>query len=337
MPKQSWSHKTNPPAPNPLLGWIPPEERDPETQHAHEDIMNACPRFALARPSLPKGTKIILNDFLRKPEVVADIGEIFTGFRQLTGSCVGVSEGDSIAVLSAVQRMLSDSPTKAMVPWWAFPYGRSRFKSGMRSKGEGSVTSIMGAVVRDEGCFAINEPGFNLPVQFDKSDGWAIPAAQEMNWSDGDETLVTQYLNLAKQFPVGGMSPLEDIDGVAASIINGYPVENGCNYYVGNGQIVDGGGTPYVRGSYNGRGGHATVYSAYWEHPSAGPLYGYWNQWNASTYPKDPGGLHRCMVWVIEAEARRLFQLGGNGGETMSWSHLNYHPAQPKVLDWAQI
>lgn len=321
----------------PPLGWIPPEKRTSEQQKRHEDIVNAAPKFAIGRPSLPKGTKIILNDFLTKPEVVADVGEIFTGFHQLTGSCVGVSLGDDIAVLSAVQRMVSDNPTKAMIPWWAFNYGRGRFKSGMRTRGEGSITSIQGQQIVDEGCFAINETGFNLPTQFDKSDGWVIPSNMELQWSDGDETLVTQYLNLAKQFPVGTIAPLSDIDGVATSIINGYPVENGCNYYVGSGKIVDGGGTPYVRGSYNGRGGHATVYSAYWEHPNDGPLYGYWNQWPASTYPKDPGGLHRCMVWVIEAEARRLFQLGGDGGETMSLSHLNYHPAQPRVLDWSTI
>lgn len=322
---------------SPPLGFIRKEERTDEQRKAHEDIMNAAPRFALARPTVPKGTKIILNDFLTKPEVIADIGEEFTGFHQLTGSCVGVSTGDSISVLSAVQRMISDTPTKAMVPWWAFNYGRGRFRAGMRTPGEGSITSIQGKQVMEEGCFAINESGFTLPVQINKSDGWVIPADLEMKWSDGDENLVTQYMNVAKQFPLGSVAPLGDIDGVAASIINGYPVENGCDYYIGSAKITDGGGTPYVRGAYNGYGGHATVYSAYWEHPSSGPLFGYWNQWSASTYPKDPAGLHRCMCWVPEVEAKRLFDLGGSDGETMAFSHLNYHPAQPRVLDWSQI
>lgn len=322
------------------LGWIPPEERSTELQKQHEDIMNAAPKFALARPTLPKGTKIILNDFLRKPEVVADFnGEDFTGFHQLTGSCVGVAEGDAIAVLSSIQRMIADAPTRAMIPWWGFPYGRSRFKSGMRTKGEGSICSIMGRVVAEEGCFAINEVGFaeKVNITFKKDDGWYVPANVEMNWSDGDETLVTQFLGLAKQFPVGTVAPVHDIDGVAAGIINGYPCNNGCNYFVGKGRIKSSPGGDYVTGEYDGRGGHATNYTAYWEHPNDGPLYGYWNQWPASVYPKDPAGLHRCMVWVPEAKAKQLFTLGGNNGETMLLSHLNYHPAQPRVLDWSQI
>lgn len=318
------------------LGWIPPEDRTPEQQRMHEDIMNRAPRFALARPTVPKGTKIILNDFFTKPEVVADIGEVFTGFRQLTGSCVGVSMGDVTACLSAIQRMLADSPTRAMIPWWGFDYGRSRYKSGMRTPGSGSITSIMGDVMREEGCFAINEPGFTTAINFSKNDGWAVSSNVEYQWSDGDETLVTQYMGVARQFPLGSVAPASTIDEIAAGIINGYPCLNGCNYYIGRGRIKSSPGGDYVTGEYDGRGGHATAYSAYWEHPNDGPLYGYWNQWNASTYPKDPAGLHRCMVWTPEAKARQLFTLGGNNGETMVVSHLNYHPAQAdKILDYS--
>jgi hypothetical protein len=319
------------------LGWIPPHERSVELQRMHEDIMNAAPKMALARPTVPKGTKIILNDYFAKPEVIADIGEVFTGFHQLTGSCVGVSEGDAIAVLSAVQRCIADEPTQAMIPWWGFPYGRSRFKAGMRTKGEGSVDSIMGDIIREEGCFAINDPNFKTHIEFKKDDGWYVPANVELDWSDGDETLVTQYLELAKHYPVGSVTPVEDIDGVCAGIINGAPCLNGCNYFIGHGRIKSSPGGDYVVGEYDGRGGHSTCYSAYWEHPNDGPLLGYWNQWPTSTYPKDPARLARCMVWTPEAKAAQLFRLGGDGGETMLLSRFKYLPAQPKVLDWALI
>lgn len=266
-------------------------------------------------------------------EVMEDHSFIAGGI--VVHNCVGVSEGNAVSTLSAIQRCIADSPTKAMIPWWGFPYGRSRFKSGMRTRGEGSITSIMGAILRDEGCFAINEEGFRTAIAFTKSDGWAVPSSVELQWSDGDETLVTQYLGLAKQFPVGSVSPCNSIDDVIAGILNGYPCLNGCNYYMGSGHLNNAG---IAIGSYNGRGGHATTYEGYWEHETLGPLVLYRNQWSNSTYPQDSTGKPRCSVWAPESEANRLFQLGGNNGETMILSHLNYHPVQvDKILSYASF
>lgn len=319
-------------APGPL-GWIPPSQRSQAQQDEHNAIMGRAPRFALARPVVPKGTKIILNDFFARPEVVADIGEVFTGFHQLTGSCVGVSMGNAIAVLSAIQRTIADNPTVAMVPWWGFNYGRSRALAGFRGQGEGSIDSFIGKSGVEDGVLGVTEAGFQSP-SFDKADGWVVASSVEMRWSDGNSSLVTGVASIAKQFPLGGMAPLEDVDGIAASIINGYPVLDGCDNYMGSGRVSAKG---YTVAHYDGRGGHSTCFSAYWEHPDDGPLYGYWNQWPASTYPKDPAGLARCMAWTPESEAAKLFRTGGSDGETMSLSHLNYHPAQPKVLDYSQF
>jgi hypothetical protein len=107
-------------------------------------------------------------------------------------------------------------------------------------------------------------------------------------------------------------------------------VLDGCEYYVGRGQLSGG----VALGNYDGRGGHSTCYLGYWEHPDLGPLYLYSNQWNGGTYPDDGSGKGRCTVWVKESNVARLFQLGGDNGETVALSHLSYFPAQPELLDW---
>ncbi len=313
----------------PPLGWIEPADRSAEMNTASDDAKRKRVRMALARPSLPKGTKILLTDFWSKPEVVADIG-VFTGFRQLTGSCVGVSDGDAVVTLSAVQRMLATAPTKAVIPWWCFNYGRSRALAGIRGQGEGSIDSIMGQQMT-EGIIDCTTPGF--PV-FNRDDGYALNSSIEMQWSDGNSALVTQWKEKAKAYPLGGVASLEDIDAVAASIINGYPVLNGCSNYCGSARV---GSNNLALGTYDGRGGHSTTFLGYWEHEVLGPLYLYHNQWGGNTYSEDGSGKPRCSTWMLEKTAKQLFSLGGDNGETMAFSHLTYLPAQPKILDWSTI
>ncbi len=139
---------------------------------------------------------------------------------------------------------------------------------------------------------------------------------------------------LAKDFPVGTVAPLSSVADIKAAILNGYPVLDGCDNFMGRGSIKGSGSNAYTVGHYDGRGGHSTCYIAYWDHPTDGPLFGYWNQWDGSTYPKDPAGLPRCATWTPESEVAKLFRTGGDKGETMALSHLNYFPAQPAVLDW---
>jgi hypothetical protein len=176
-----------------------------------------------------------------------------------------------------------------------------------------------------------------LPT-FDTRDGLAIPSKTELDWSDGGSALVTKYLADAKTHLVGTRAPVYDAAGIKAAIVNGYPILDGCNNYVGNGSIRGNGADAYAVGRYDGRGGHSTAVVGVWEHPNDGTLYLYWNQWDKSTYPTDPAGGPRCSVWIPESEMVKLFKTGGGNGETMALSHLSYFPAQPKVMDdWSQL
>lgn len=319
-------------APGPL-GWIRPADRTAD-QHAADAAAKArYVRFTLP-PAAPTPVKIILTDLWKHPSVIADVGREFTGFHQLTGSCVGVSAGNAVATLSMVQRLLTQGATKAVVPFWGYPYGMTRYAEGDRGQGEGAVDSVMGKELGRDGIFSYDEQG--LP-SFDFSDGWTLPSKTEYQWSDGGR-IDAKWKTLGRTHPVRGVAPINSTDEMRTAIINGYPVLTGCEYFVGRGSVASGGGTPYVRGKFDGRGGHSTCRLAWWDHPNDGPLIGYSNQWDGTTYPKDPAGLARCCVWIPAGEDDKMLRsYGGGDGETMALSHLDYFPAQPDVLDWSTV
>jgi hypothetical protein len=316
----------------PPLGWIIPSDRTQEQADAHAAAMAAMPMFSLPY-TLPTGpVKVMLTDFWKDPNVVADVGLTFNGFHQLTGSCVGASAGNAIFTLSAVQRMISDNPTVAVLPWWPWAYGTTRHDEGDRGQGEGAVDSIMGQVLKGKGNLAATEPG--LPTYTQSADGLVLTSKIEMTWSDGGR-IDPKWAAAAEMHQVGTVAPLNSSADIKACILNGYPVLDGCSNYVGHGSIAGSGANAYVRGKYDGRGGHSTCFLGYQDHPNDGPLYLYSNQWPTITYPVDPAGAGRCCVWLPESEVDKLFRTGGDQGETMGMSHLEagFVP-QPKVLDW---
>lgn len=316
---------------NPQLGWIAPRDRTQEQNDAHQNALARTVRFALTPQDLPKGQKIILTDFWKKPEVIQDVGFEFNGFHQLTGSCVGASDGNATFTLGAIQRFLTDGATKAFLPFWPFSYGRSRFLAGIHGQGEGSIDSVMGITNGDEGIVEATESG--LPQYIRGLDGLMLTSSLEMKYSDGNSSLVTSLFPHGKKHLVGTRGPINDSAMSKTAIINGYPILDGCDNYVGNGHIVEQSDNSYVRGQYTDRGGHSTCFLGYWNHFNDGPLFLYSNQWPTSTYPKDPAGGGRCCVWIPESEVDKLFRTGGDNGETMALSHMNGFPAQPKLLD----
>ena len=323
----------------PPLGFIEPKDRTTEQHDAHAAALSKMLAFPLSWVTLALGQRVILTRALDDPDVIADMGMKFPGFRQLSGSCIGVTEGECTALLSALQRKFADNPTKAFVPWWPYAYGRTRFREGDRGQGEGAVSSVMGTTLEKDGTFARSEAP-ELP-EWDTSDGLALPRSVEMQWSDGGSALVTKYIPLGQTHRFGARTPVSSAQDVLTLIANGYPVANGCAYYIGSGSIHGSGDLAYVRGKYDGRGGHETSWIGAWNHPNDGLLFLYWNHWQASTYPPGPMGEPRCSVWVPESEVTRMLNAGWDGiahGEAFGLSHVDAFPAQvDKILDWSTI
>ena len=312
-------------------GFIPPSQRTKVQTDAAARALAKMPKFALAAAPPAGPVKVVLTDFWKRPEVVQDVGFEFNGFHQLTGSCVGASAGNAAFTVGAVQRCLADAPTKAFVPFWPFAYGKTRYAEGDRGQGEGAVDSVMGETLHRLGNLESHHA--DLPQFQRTADGLVLTEAVEMQWSDGGR-IDPKWDALALPQTMGTVAPLSGVQDSKLALINGYPVLNGCSNFVGNGRIVGSGANAYVGGHYDAQGGHSTCFLGYWDHPTDGPLYLYSNQWPTSVYPVDPAGAGRCCVWLKESEVEKLFRTGGDNGETMALSHLNYFPAQPKVLDW---
>jgi hypothetical protein len=311
------------------LGFIRKRDRN-ETQHAAQTAAEArMTRFhGLAVPDVPKGTKVILADTWKDPAVVADLGFAFPRYHQLTGSCVGCGGGNALMTLICVQRKLATNPTKAILPFWPFDYGRCRFNEGDRGQGEGAMGSSFADTIVKEGVLDANESG--LPA-FRNNDGLVLTSQLEMQWSDGGSPLVTKWLETAKKFPLGAATPCRSSQDIKALILNGYPGSFACDNYIGSAQVQGSGADAAVCGYWNGSGGHQQYFIAYWENPTLGPLYGIGNNWPGDTYPQDPGGLPICTCWVTEAHVDAAFRLDA---EVYGFSHLTWFPSQPDVLSW---
>lgn len=323
---------SSPHTPGPL-GWISPRDRTQAQQDAHERCTLASPKFALPPVQLAKGDKIILTKAWSDPQVIADVGLEFNGFYQFTGSCVGVSAGNCVFTLSALQRLFSVNATKAFIPFWPYDYGMTRMDEGDRGQGEGAVDSVMAARIM-KGVLDSAESG--LPKYNRTSDGMQLNKSTEMIWSNG-AAIDAKWAPLAAKFPLGSATPLSDVEQIAQSIIGGNPVLDGCDNFCRSGTIKGSGDTTYVSGRYDGHGGHSTCFLGVWEHPNDGRLFLYSNQWPTQTYPADPAGGGRCTVWLPESEVTKLFRTGGSNGETVGLSHLAGLAIQPAILDWMQV
>lgn len=311
-----------------LTGYIPPEQRTQEQADLDQQIKSTMPRMLIPYKGLAKGEKVRLTDSWAHPLVVADVGYVFDRFVQLTGSCVGVGAGNAVFSLSGTQRLLSQNPTKAFVPWWSYPYGRSRFYAGMLRPGSGSFGSAMAKALITDGVFDDKQPG--LPA-FSRTDGLQLTEALELQWSDGDSSLVEGWLETGRKYPVGAATEVRDTSGLETGLINGYSGTFACNYYPGSGQIMGSGENACLVGKFDTYGPHQVSIHSVWNNPDLGLLFWVQNSWPKSVYPRDPAGGPVCGLWVKETDMQAAFRYSA---ECFLLSHLNWFPAQPEVLNY---
>lgn len=314
------------------LGFITPAERNLDQQSAHaRAIAGMLRRHGLAPVQLSTGQSVRLFDAWKAPEVVADVGFVFPRFHQLTGSCVGAGGGQALFTLIAVQRLLATSPTKAFVPFWPYDYGKCRYEEGDRGQGEGAMGSAFAASVTKDG--VIDAASQGLPT-FKNDDGLVLTEQLEMQWSDGGTQLVTKWDEAARIHPVGNAAECKSFDDIWNAIGNGYPVTFACSNYIGKASVQGSGADACVVGRWDGNGGHQQSIHAVWSHPSLGRLVWAQNNWPGSTYPNDPAGGPICGCWVKETDVNAALRLQA---EVFALSHLNWFPAQPAVLSWADL
>ncbi len=316
-------------APGPL-GWIEPANRTAKQHLAHADAMATVPRTTnLAAADLPKGAKLILTAFWNAPEVVQALGRSYIRELQNTGSCVKV--GGTNAARCTLAAQAASGLIVAVEPFMWHNYADSRHRFGDDGEGEGSMGSSFAASLEEIGIIGWpQDTADQLPDYRKVGDHIEITGQEEMRWSSIRNPAIRAVIEAAKEHKLGSAAECQDTNAIKAAVTNGYGVAFACNNYVGNGSVSGSGAEAYVRGVWDGRGGHQQWIFGYWEHPNDGPLFAVGNNWGDNTYPKDPAGLPLCCLWVKEADVTKAMRLDG---EIFAYSNFNWFTPNPKVLD----
>lgn len=316
-------------APGPL-GWIEPAARNPQQQDAHAFATRGFLRqHGLAAPDLPKGTKLILTDLWKHPDVVADVGRPFIRELQNTGSCVKVGGTNALRVSIASARVAGEH--KAFEPFCWHNYAMSRHYYGDDGEGEGSMGSTFAKSLHEDGVRDWpQDTGDAMPDYKHTGDHIDITGQQELRWSSYRNPEVQRMLAGTREHRLGSAAELSTPADCKAMLVNGYGIAWACNNFIGDASVQGSGTDACVVGYWNGRGGHQQWLLGYWEHPSLGPLYAVGNNWGDNTYPRDPAGLMLCCCWVTEKRLADAFRLDS---EVYAYSRLNWFPSQPKLLD----
>lgn len=314
------------------LGWIEPKHRSDEAKAKHAEILARMPKFAMVPQATPPvGTKVLLTDAWKHPLVVGALGKAFTGFHQLTGSCVGAGGGNVLATTSFLQsiKLGTEVPT---LPFWMLPYGRSRLDAGMRGQGEGSLGSTFAQACREDGVTDANAQG--APT-YDTSDGFTYTESLESQWSDGAQA-PANLLTQSRNHLIKTTSPLTTAAQVRDAILSGYAVARAFSGFTNPGQasVKGSSGQQVLIGNYNGSGGHQESWQGYWNHPDLGELILEPNQWGLQVYGTDPGGAPLGSVWQTFDNVNRMMQRGGDA-EVYAFSSLEGFPVQS--LDWMLV
>lgn len=304
------------------LAFVSPEVRSVAEERgasSREGDGNRTP-FGYMRRVVKVSRRAVVNLPVYDFEVEEDHSFVAGGV--VVHNCVGAGGGNCVFTLACVEVVRLQDPEQALVPFWLYPYGRSRYRGGMRGRGEGSLGSTFADAIREDGVVPATDPG--LPP-FSQREGLVWGESAELQWSDG-ESADANVVARAKRFVVKSTAPCRDHTQVRAAIQNYFPCTAACSLFVspGGARVTDG----VCLGRLDSRGGHQTSILGWMKHPRLGDLYLYANQWGF-VYPQCPTGAPRIAAWITAADMDREC----SEGEVYAFSQFNGFPGQPKLLN----
>jgi hypothetical protein len=307
------------------LGFITPSERTADQHNAHAAaVAKMHPRFSIDGAAPDPGPIVMLTDFWRHKDVVAALGRPFSGFHQLTGSCVGVGGGNAVFSLAAIEVIRNADPEQIVQPFWPYTYGISRMLLGETSEGEGSLGSTFAEAAKTYGIINQAEPG--LPVPQD-SDGLTLPEREELHWSNG-KAIPSSWVQKGKTHLVRSTAPIRNADELRAAVRNFYPVTFASNNFIEPGTERQSG--EYYVGKLNHQGGHQTSVQGVVDTPGGNYLFLNVNQWGLRVYK----GLGNA-VWMEPSEVDRA--LRSLDAEIFAFSQFDGFPAQYVMVSEGDI
>jgi hypothetical protein len=319
----------------PLLGFLRHRDRTHAQHEAHQMADASMVAFNLPIRKLDRGESIRLWDAWSAPEVVAEVGLTYTRIRQWTGSCVHSGGTNALFSTIAMQRLSSDKPTKAFLPFTWHNYALSRHYAGMDYRGSGSFGSTFARSLNEDGVrdwvVADRLPAYNTV------DGISVANKDvELDWSTYRNRQITQVLRTSRDHLLGSAARCKTIADIRAMVTNGYGVSFACDCFIGRGEVRGSGSAARVMGKWDSDGGHQMSIHGVEEHEDLGPIYNVLNSWSRNTYPILPVQ-PVCSVWVTEADLETA--LTQYNSEVYGFSNLNWFPTNEAVplIDWSKM
>jgi hypothetical protein len=315
------------------FGWIPEEARDEVVHQAHERATQAhvLPKLVITgAPNADVYDAVVVNlcTTWKHPDVIKVNGGEFTGTHQLTGSCVGAGGGNMWNTLAFQEAVIKGELEIPKATFWLLPYGRSRFRCGMKTPGEGSLGSCFAEAAIEDGTLDFDRQGLPQPV--DRSDGWIWGRNVELKWSDGDAQDTMNLLPESRKYLIKTAAKCRDANDVWDALTNGYPCTAASMYAHDGGKVTGSGKDACLLARKQGSWSHQMSVLARWLHPQHGRLFWLMNQWGLRAHGICPSGMPPGGVWITEADMTWICR-----DEVYAFSAYNGFPApSPGPIPW---
>ncbi len=250
-------------------------------------------------------------------------------------NCVGVSGGNITFATSAIEVARMNEPEQAVVPFWPFAYGRSRYRSGIGGRGEGSTGSGMAEALTTDGVLdsnldSIDEPvTAGLPQLKVGTDGMLdVGSSIEMEWSDGGR-IPEKYLTVARRNIFKSASRIRSADEGREAIANGYYMLF-CGMWGGLMRCPIEGSPGRLMNRRASSWSHCQVCIGWEDHPQFGEIFYILNQWGDAHGGQCPSGAPVGGYWIKKAE----FDWQARTGECIAMSQFSGYPTPDWEIPW---
>lgn len=310
-----------------------------ESLSRRDAIINAMPRFQVSGRLSDDPKKIILWDVFKNPVVkkamepflkkIGNTSGIYPGTHQFSGSCVGVGSGDNITIAAAVEVAYKGDPELPVTFFWPYHYARGRYRGGMRTPGEGSMSESQAEALLEDGTYRADVDG--IPQLADRGDGLVLSgASQEIQWSDGDASNIMALLEKGRVNRFRTSSVIKSLDDARACIRDAKMPFMFCGMWGGLMTCPVVGTPPVLLNREATQWSHNQTCIAWWDHPELGELFAIKNQWGNTVHGQDPAGLPPGAYWIKAADAQKQIRQGS----CIVVSAFDGFPALDMTFDW---
>lgn len=294
------------------FGWTPFKNRTPDIHKAYDEFCASLPDFKIInRTSSGDGKRMFLWDFCK----AVNGGKHLKTTRQLVGSCVGHGLYNACRILMCVDIAMRGEFEKFTELFEPYGYGRSRYHSGIRGRGEGSTGAGAAKAAMADG--VLKRHGLSGWNESDDTITW--DGNTDLSWSDGAK-IDSKYIEEGRTHLVKSVAMVTSYEQVRDAILNGYPVAGGSNQGFTMTPKIEG---DKAWGRAQGQWSHMLSMIAVDDDPKRPGVY-IWNSWGADAHGSPVGGACAGGFWADADVITRMCR----GQDYFAYGNLDGFPEQ---------